>query len=268
MRAEVYVKKYNDEFTRRHKESQKEPSTISGTTKASVEGLHEGVFKFLERKDTSVGSNELDTDEDTMKSELLENKWEENNRYMHTVPQRRKERSTAPSVPPEVREEFSNVIVFPPRAGWSELGHNQLSNHLSMSGFKPWFEEREPSAQDTSGPFERIGTGGNVLRGTLFWQPPASTAEADLYKSLLFGQTWFFGAQPVHAQFFSDMYKPQVSPYRISHVRPDTEKESLIISKDLVEIDELEFLGHIYKESDGRIFLDPTLTSVISYLNI
>lgn len=60
------------------------------------------------------------------------------------------------------------------------------------------------------------------------------------------------------------MYKPQVGAYRVSHARPDTEKESLIISKDLVEIEELEFLGHIYKENDGKIFLDPTLTSVLS----
>lgn len=62
----------------------------------------------------------------------------------------------------------------------------------------------------------------------------------------------------------TDIYKPQVGAYRVSHARPDKEKENLIISKDLVEIEELEFLGHIYKEIDGKIFLDPTLTSVTS----
>jgi hypothetical protein len=61
-----------------------------------------------------------------------------------------------------------------------------------------------------------------------------------------------------------DIYKPQVGAYRVSHARPDIEKEYLIISKDLVEIEELEFLGHIYKEIEGGIFLEPTLTSVIS----
>ncbi|KAJ4348087.1 uncharacterized protein N0V89_009459 [Didymosphaeria variabile] len=275
MRAEVYVQKYNDEFARRQP---KRPSTtIPDTTKASQDPLN--VFDYLERpeRNSSLGSSrEEDTEsaEVTNESELLENKWRDRDPYMHTMPQPRAKRYTAFSEATSSVEEASNVIIFPPRAGWNDMGHNQLGNYLSMSGFTPMFEEREPSAQDPTGRREKIGTGGNVLRGTLFWQPPASTAEADLYKSLrssgwrptyvrttVSGQTWFFGAQPVHAQFFSDMYKPQVGAYRVSHARPDTEKESLIISKDLVEIEELEFLGHIYKESDGKIFLDPTLTS-------
>lgn len=58
------------------------------------------------------------------------------------------------------------------------------------------------------------------------------------------------------------MYKPQVTPFDISRATRGSEKESLIISKDLVEVEELDFLGHMYKEQDGKIFLDPTLTPV------
>ncbi|KAL5413428.1 hypothetical protein PMIN04_009447 [Paraphaeosphaeria minitans] len=277
IRAEVYVKKYNEEFARRSKP--KEPSIVSGTAKTNKEKLN--VFDFLERPEQNsslASSHEAETGTETddliTESELLENQWRERGPYMHAVPQPRIRRFTAASDATSSAEETSNIIVFPPRAGWNDMGHNQLGNYLSMSGFTPYFEEREPSSLDPTGRREKIGTGGNVLRGTLFWQPPASTAEADLYKSLrssgwrptyvrttVSGQTWFFGAQPVHAQFFSDMYKPQVGAYRVSHARPDTEKESLIISKELVEIEELEFLGHIYREIEGKIFLDPTLTS-------
>jgi hypothetical protein len=58
------------------------------------------------------------------------------------------------------------------------------------------------------------------------------------------------------------MYKPQVNPFDISRATRGSEKEHLIISKDLVEIEELDFLGHMYKEQDGEIFLDPTLAPV------
>jgi hypothetical protein len=239
MRAEVYVKKYNDEFARRRS---KEPSiTISGTTQASKDHLN--VFDYLERPDrnSSLGSSREEDTESvgvTTESELLENKWRDRDPYMHAMPQPRAKRYTAFSEATSSAEEASNVIIFPPRAGWNDMGHNQLGNYLSMSGFTPMFEEREPSAQDPTGRREKIGTGGNVLRGTLFWQPPASTAEADLYKSLrssgwrptyvrttgkyqskvvlrmmltssVSGQTWFFGAQPVHAQFFSGTLHPQ-----------------------------------------------------------
>lgn len=229
-RAEVYVKKYNEEFARRSKS--KEPSTVFGTTKTSKEDLN--VFDFLERPEQSsslASSHEAETgtetDEITTESELLENKWREKDRYMHSMPQPRITRYTA-SEAASSAEDASNVIMFPPRAGSNDMGHNQLGNYLSMSGFTPLFEERESH----TGRREKIGTAGNVLRGTLFWQPPASTAEADLYKSLrssgwrptyvrttsktrnhtslprnltsvVSGQTWFFGAQPVHAQFFS-----------------------------------------------------------------
>ncbi|KAK7187033.1 hypothetical protein PSPO01_06731 [Paraphaeosphaeria sporulosa] len=47
------------------------------------------------------------------------------------------------------------------------------------------------------------------------------------------------------------MYKPQAGADQVSRAQPDTERESLIISKDLVEIEELEPLGHIYKEIEA-----------------
>jgi hypothetical protein len=59
-----------------------------------------------------------------------------------------------------------------------------------------------------------------------------------------------------------DVYKPQVRPFDISRSSHGAEKESLVISNDLVETDELDLLGHIYREQDGKIFLDPTLTAV------
>lgn len=58
------------------------------------------------------------------------------------------------------------------------------------------------------------------------------------------------------------MYKPQVAPLNLSRPAPGSERESLIISKDLIEVQELDFLGHKYKVQDGKIFLDPTLTPV------
>lgn len=112
-----------------------------------------------------------------------QNPWADRSPYDRFAPQDRARRDTA-SAASRASDEVSNVIVFPPRAGWSDFGPNQLGNYLSSSGFKAMFEERERPVQDAHGRFERIGSGGNVLRGTLFWQPPASTAEADLYKSL------------------------------------------------------------------------------------
>lgn len=182
--AEVYVFKYNAEFTRRS--SQKEPSEVPGATKTPKSKENLNVFDFMERpeKNSSLASShEAETgseiDDITTESELLENKWGERDPYMHSMPRpgpRRWPTSDAASS----NEEGSNVIMFPPRAGSNDMGHNQLGNYLSMSGFTPMFEERESRTARR----QKLGSAGNVLRGTLFWQPPASTAEADLYKSL------------------------------------------------------------------------------------
>jgi len=58
------------------------------------------------------------------------------------------------------------------------------------------------------------------------------------------------------------MYKPQVGPFDVTRASHGAEKESLVISKDIVETNELDLLGHHYEEQDGKIFLDPTLTAV------
>lgn len=189
IRAEVYVTKYNEQV-RQFKA--KEPTTKSSATRRHPPSQeHLNVFDFMEspERNSSLGSSHeeeatTEIEELSADSELLENKWRERDPYMHSMPQPRVKRYTAFSEATSSAEESSNVIIFPPRAGWNDLGHNSLGNYLSMSGFTPYFEEREPSSQDPTGRREKIGTGGNVLRGTLFWQPPASTAEADLYKSL------------------------------------------------------------------------------------
>ncbi|KAJ4299791.1 hypothetical protein N0V90_005037 [Kalmusia sp. IMI 367209] len=308
IKAERYVSLYNAQFAPGHEE----PDAMSGSTRAP--DRPPDPFDYYDKDQHSSSGTSVD-DGSVIETQIgmmdNRNPWDDGFPYNRFAAKGQIRHNTG-SVASSLSDEASNVIIFPPRAGWSEFGPNQLGNYLSSSGFKAMFEQRERPTQGAHGRFEKIGTSGNVLRGTLFWQPPASTAEADLHKSLRncgwrptyvrttgkcesrswsreclpcpseSGQTWFFGAQPVHAQFFSgtltnktyplsinrtnipsqfaDMYKPQVTPFDISRATRGSEKESLIISKDLVEVEELDFLGHMYKEKDGAIFLDPTLT--------
>lgn len=80
--------------------------------------------------------------------------------------------------------DVSKIILFPPCAGRTDLGYAQLGNYLSISGFKAMFEERPSSTTGSAISSQLFSPTSKVLRGTLFWQPPAATAEADLYRSL------------------------------------------------------------------------------------
>lgn len=82
------------------------------------------------------------------------------------------------------------------------------------------------------------------------------------------GQTWFYGNQPIHVQFFRYQYKPQVEAFNPLTPRfgpAGREEESLIISKGIVEVEELDNLGHIYSDHNGYIFLDARLSYVGAY---
>lgn len=185
VRAERYVTLYNGLVTA----GRENVGAMSGSTKASERAPDP--FAYYDKHQHSSSASSM-YDGSAMETETTEprtvpwdeqNPWADRSPYERFAPQDRTRRYTA-SVATRSSDEASNVIVFPPRAGWSEFGPNQLGNYLSSSGFKAMFEERERPSQHATGRFEKIGTGGNVLRGTLFWQPPASTAEADLYKSL------------------------------------------------------------------------------------
>lgn len=182
-RAEHYVSLYNARVAARHEE----PATMSESARAS-QGAPDPFDYCDKHRNSSLGSSvddgsAIETQTGMEYPGEPQNPWADRSPYDRFAPQDRARRDTA-SAASRASDEVSNVIVFPPRAGWSDFGPNQLGNYLSSSGFKAMFEERERPVQDAHGRFERIGSGGNVLRGTLFWQPPASTAEADLYKSL------------------------------------------------------------------------------------
>jgi hypothetical protein len=83
--------------------------------------------------------------------------------------------------------------------------------------------------------------------------------------SLASGQTWFFGSQPIHVEFFKRDYTPQLHPFNPSTARFGPQyniEETLIISNDYVEVEDLNRLGHNHIEKNGYIFLDPRLSSV------
>jgi hypothetical protein len=58
------------------------------------------------------------------------------------------------------------------------------------------------------------------------------------------------------------MYKPPLGESHGKHTHANSEEESLIISKDIVELQELDSLGHFYEETEHEVFLAPNLTSV------
>jgi hypothetical protein len=130
-------------------------------------------------------SNETDVDtiDSDHSSDVIEhNPWAGSQSWQRDLPTGRTRPYTESAV--SHGTESSNIIVFPPRAGAAEFEPNRLGNYLLGAGFKAMFEERERNPRDKRRRIERIGSSGNILRGTLFWQPPASTAEAELYKSL------------------------------------------------------------------------------------
>jgi hypothetical protein len=163
-------------------------------------------------------------------------------------------------------------IIFHRQPAWANFDPDPFFRRLATSGFNVLIEQGRPAYAPSH--FERVGTAGNKLRATLFWQPPTSTADADLYNSLRsngwrpayvrmtdYGQTWFLGANPVHVQFFTKLYVPQISPADFSRTKFGRMNESLIISTDVVEVEELKSLGHHFEVRDGKIYLDPALTS-------
>lgn len=168
-KVEHYVQYINSRYSTR----KERPVTVPGSTRASEQ--QPNVFDYADGRDDSSYEYSYD-DESTPEERPRRSQFTFYNPWADGSPPRRNPMSVAG----RDSDEGSNVtIIFPPRAGRSESGPNQLGNYLSSSGFKPLFEERESRTR-----FEKIGSGGSTLRGTLFWQPPASTAEADLYKSL------------------------------------------------------------------------------------
>jgi len=174
-------------------------------------------------------------------------------------------------------ESPKKVIVFPSRIGWEEHEKKKMMTSMVNSGYMPHFEEK-PQYTFSSQYHERPVSGGCQLRGSMLWLPPGTTYASELESSLrraawrpiyvranASGQTWYAGSQPIHVLMFDPLYKPQEASttsnsqlnYRYM------EEDQLIIGKEWVEIDALKHLGYRHEpRDDGRVMLDPRLTSV------
>lgn len=184
-RGDAYLKRYN-ELARmsRHKGPaavKVVPKKPNNTSKGPLdpfryqeteESPQEATPDFLD--DVSVNSTTTITSYDDQSTDWTSERMVRNRNRGSSVSCTSTERS----------EDSLKVILFPPCAGRSDLGYKQLGNYLTISGFKAMFEEKGSAGYNNARSRERTTLGSNVLRGTLFWQPPAATAEADLYKSL------------------------------------------------------------------------------------
>lgn len=166
--AEVYVFKYNAEFTRRS--SQKEPSEVPGATKTPKSKENLNVFDFMERpeKNSSLASShEAETgseiDDITTESELLENKWGERDPYMHSMPRpgpRRWPARTCSYLTPhslQLRQDERNQAFLAPHGrgrAWD------LGKEVQMMGVQ------YPHLCGWGGSVSREGVGADAVRGS------------------------------------------------------------------------------------------------------
>lgn len=88
---------------------------------------------------------------------------------------------------------------------------------------------------------------------------------SDLFTELLleFGQTWYFGCQPVHVYFFKPCYGPQIPKRYPRRAQGLSQDERLIISKDYVDADALNLSGFQHQIlPSGEVLLDPRMDAV------
>lgn len=95
-------------------------------------------------------------------------------------------------------------ILFPSQPRWGAIPKEQFESLLHGSGFRSFFQEHLPAISQQVGPYEqqRAGTGGNILSGTMFWEPPGPTAEAELHKALRNG-----GWRPTYVRATSKIHR-------------------------------------------------------------
>lgn len=312
-RGDAYWKSYKDAASKsKQKVSAPVKKVAARPTKAPKGSLDPFRYQVTDESPPKVTPNYLDDDsEDSMTTSELHD--DRSSDWTSELTSRSRNRGSSASYLSSQysRNDGLKVILFPPCAGRNDLGYKQLGNYLTISGFKAMFEERGNASYNTAASRERTTSNSNVLRGTLFWQPPAATAEADLYKSLR-NSGWkptylrrtgnqnpnkmnltslhnyrfrpnmvlrrptsarailqryvtpstSQASPPTHILTHTDMYKPQLGESHGKHSHANSEEESLIISKDIVELQELDSLGHFYEETEHEVFLAPNLTSV------
>jgi hypothetical protein len=185
-RGEEYWKRYMEAASKsKQKVSAPVKKVAARPTKAPKGSLDPFRYQVTDESPPKVTPAYLDDDsDDSMTTSELHD--DRSSDWTSELTSRSRNRGSSASYlsSQDSRDDALKVILFPPCAGRNDLGYKQLGNYLTISGFKAMFEERGSATHNAAVSRERTTSNSNVLRGTLFWQPPAATAEADLYKSL------------------------------------------------------------------------------------